>query len=150
MQRRAVIPLLLLSRLDCNPSRQKSNRLRLSSYWIQLDVNASNSSYLYNHSATLHQLTGITFLYGLFECVIGASLKVWDGFQPYYFKLFITVFIREWLSLHYIIGLCKAGNNWMLGCECMCVCSVPACCSVVKALSLFGWFNLCIIWRHWN
>lgn len=91
-------------------------------YWMELDVNASHSSYLCDDSATLHLLTAITFLYGLSECVIGASLKVWDGFQLYYFKLFITVFIREWLSLHYIIGLCKAGNNWLLGSECVCVC----------------------------
>lgn len=108
-------------RLNYNPSQQKSNQLRLSFYWIQLDVNACNSSYLYNDSGTLHLLTAITFLYGLFSCVIGVSLKVWDGFQLYYFKLFITVFIREWLSPHYVIGLCKAGNNWLLGCECMCV-----------------------------
>ena len=31
------------------------------------------------------------------------------------------MFIREWLSLHYIIGLCKAGNT---GCWCVCVCEV--------------------------
>lgn len=33
-------------------------------------------SYLYNRSATLHQLTGITFSYGLWERVTGANLKV--------------------------------------------------------------------------
>lgn len=26
------------------------------------------------------------------------------------------------LSLHFIIGLCKAGNNRLLGCKCACVC----------------------------
>lgn len=87
-----------------------------------MDINASNSSHLYNDSATLHLLTAITILYGLFVCVIGASLKVCDRFQRDYFKLFIPMFIRELLSIHYNIGLCKTGNNWLLGSECASVC----------------------------
>lgn len=55
-------------------------------------------------------------------CVIGASLKVCDRFQRDYFKLFIPMFIRELLSIHYNIGLCKVGNNWLLGSECASVC----------------------------
>ena len=123
-----------------NPSRQKIKEA--PTYWIQLDVNARNSSYLYSDSTTLHLLTAFKFLYGLFESVIGASWKVRDGFQLYYFKLFITVFIWELLSLHYIIGLCKAGNDWLLGreraCVCVCVCVCVAECVDLRPLVYSG------------
>lgn len=51
------------------------------------------------------------FMDFLCVCVIGASLKVWDRFPGDYFKLFIPMFIKELLSIHYNIGLCKTGRE---------------------------------------
>lgn len=68
LQRGGVSWPLLLSRRHCNPSwGGESKQPRLCTYSIGMDMNASNSSYLHNHSATLHQLTGIRRLCGLLE-----------------------------------------------------------------------------------